>query len=107
MFIHINLYSIPSQEKKKKLNIFYFKFDMNTSTSLMPVTPPCFACTTLTAQPPNKICSDLVVTFKYACTDDTCYTTNPCTTLKPDCKKNKLKKPCCIKHMEEEYRKRK
>lgn len=99
------MYSIPSQVKQKKKK-FYFKFDTITSTSLMPVTPPCFACTTLTAQPPNKICSDLVVTFKYACTDDTCHTTNPCTTPKHDCKKNKPKKPCCIRHMEEEYRKR-
>ncbi|XP_026811175.1 uncharacterized protein LOC113552506, partial [Rhopalosiphum maidis] len=85
----------------------YFKYDTITVTSLMPVTPPCFECTTQTAQPANKICSDLVATFKYACTDDPCHTTSPCSTPKPSCKKKRSKKPCCIKHLEEAYRKRK
>ncbi|KAF0772711.1 Uncharacterized protein FWK35_00006392 [Aphis craccivora] len=65
------------------------KRDTATTTTLRPVTPPCFECTTQTAEHPANLCGDYVVTFKYACTDDPCHTTNPCCTHKFGYKKTK------------------
>ncbi|XP_050054085.1 uncharacterized protein LOC114132880 [Aphis gossypii] len=79
--------------------------DTATTTTLRPVTPPCFECTTQTAERPAKLCGDYVVTFKYACTDDPCHTTNPCCTHKFGCKKTKTNKSCYIEQMEAANRK--
>lgn len=77
-----------------------------TATTLRPVTHPCFECPTQTEKRQN-LCSDQVVTFKFACTDSHCFKTNPCMTPKPGCEKNRFKtsKPCCIAHMTDTYSK--
>lgn len=85
--------------------IYNFKRDTATTTTLRPVTPPCFECTTQTAERPAKLCGDYVVTFKYACTEDPCHTTNPCCTHKFGCKKTKTNKSCYIEQMEAANRK--
>lgn len=88
------------------IRFFYFKYDTMTATTLRPVTHPCFECPTQTEKRQN-LCSDQVVTFKFACTDSQCFKTNPCMTPKPGCEKNRFKtsKPCCIAHMTDAYRK--
>eukprot|EP00102_Acyrthosiphon_pisum_P008783 XP_003245901.1 PREDICTED: uncharacterized protein LOC100569785 [Acyrthosiphon pisum] len=84
----------------------YIQYDTMTATTLRPVTHPCFECPTQTEKRQN-LCSDQVVTFKFACTDSQCFKTNPCMTPKPGCDKNRFKtsKPCCIAHMTDAYRK--
>ncbi|XP_015376351.1 PREDICTED: uncharacterized protein LOC107170689 [Diuraphis noxia] len=84
----------------------YIQYDTMTATTLRPVTHPCFECPTQTEKRQN-LCSDQVVTFKFACTDSHCFKTNPCITPKPGCEKNKFKtsKPCCIAHMTDTYSK--
>jgi len=88
------------------IRFFCFKYDTMTATTLRPVTHPCFECPTQTEKRQN-LCSDQVVTFKFACTDSQCFKTNPCMTPKPGCEKNRFKtsKPCCIAHMTDAYRK--